>query len=95
MHGFDPSLIGLVHEVYQLDRVVLHGHADEWRAARHQLHVDWQRGAAHFDSLDDLVQLEVSDDKVIALSDETQMQSQVIVGEDSFTFMHWVNFVVN
>ena len=70
VHGFNPSLIGLVHEVYQFDGVVFQSHTNERRAARHQLHGHWQRGAADFNSLDDLVQLKISDEKVIALSDE-------------------------
>jgi len=41
VHGFNLSLVGLVHEVNQLDRVVLQGHANERRVAGHQLHGDW------------------------------------------------------
>jgi len=95
VQGFDPSLIGLVHEVYQFDGVVFQSHANERRGPWHQLHGHWQRAAAHLNSFDYLMQLKISDEKEIALSDETQMQSQVIVGEDSLTFMHWINFIVN
>ena len=95
VQGFNLSLIGLVHEVYKFDGAVLQSHTNERRAPWHQLHGHWQRGAAHLNSLDHLMQLKISDEKVIALSDEAQMQSQVIVGEDSLTFMHWIDFIVN
>ena len=88
-------LVRFVHVIYQFDGVVVQRYADERNVGWHQLHGAWERCRTHFDSLDDLVELEVSDEELIAVSKEAEMEGEVVVGEDALALVAAVNLIVH
>lgn len=93
MDGLDLRLVRLIDEINHPDRVVFLDEEDVGCRPWSDLHIQADR--VQLNPLDDLVQLEVANEQVVALADVANVTRQVIVKEDALCFVLCAHLIVD